>query len=65
MPTPLPTAPDARLPSRPDPESAVMERNGIIRVAAFQYHVDGYRYGNLADALAQVTRRARAERLDG
>ena len=64
MPSPLPAA-DARLAAAPDAECAVMERNGIVRVAAFQYHVDGYRYGNLADALAQVTRRARAERQVG
>ena len=37
-------------------ERAVMERNGITLVAANQYHVDGYRYSNLADALAQVNR---------
>lgn len=47
----------------PDPDVALMERNGIIRVPAHQYWVDGYRYTNLADALAQVKRgvRARAE----
>lgn len=43
-----------------DPEVAVMERNGIIRVPAHQYWVDGYRYTNLADALAQVKRSAGA-----
>jgi hypothetical protein len=41
-------------------ESAMMERNGITRVPADQYHVDGYRYTNLADALAQVRRGAGA-----
>ena len=46
----------------PDAEVAVMARNGITRVPAFQYHVDGFRYGNLADAMAQVARRGRAER---
>ena len=43
-----------------DPDVAVMERNGIIRVPAHQYWVDGYHYTNLADALAQVNRSARA-----
>lgn len=43
-----------------DPDVAVMERKGIIRVPAHQYWVDGYRYTNLADALAQVKRRVRA-----
>lgn len=43
-----------------DPDVAIMERNGIIRVPAHQYWVDGYRYTNLADALAQVNRSARA-----
>ena len=62
IPTPFSEADDVPVPAEPDAESALMARNGIIRVAAFQYQVDGYRYGNLADALAQVTRRARAER---
>lgn len=42
-----------------DPDVAIMERNGIIRVPAHQYWVDGYRYTNLADALAQVKRSTR------
>lgn len=46
----------------PDPEAAVMIRNGITRVQADQYQVDGYRYTNLADALAQVTRGSRERR---
>ena len=37
-------------------ERAIMERDGITLVPANQYHVDGYRYSNLADAVAQVTR---------
>ena len=41
-----------------DPDLAVMHRNGILRVPADQYHVDGYRYSSLADALAQVRRSA-------
>jgi hypothetical protein len=40
-------------------EIAVMARNGIVRVPANHYLVDGYRYTNLADALAQVNRGAR------
>lgn len=43
-----------------DPEIAVMARNGIVRIPANRYHVDGYRYTNLADALAQVSRGAGA-----
>ena len=39
-----------------DPDLAVMERNGITRITAHQYWVHGYRYTNLADALAQVKR---------
>lgn len=39
-------------------EAAMMARNGIVRVPADHYHVDGYRYTNLADALAQVRRGA-------
>ena len=45
-----------------DPEEAVMMRNGITRVQADHYHVGGYRYTNLADAIAQVTRDAGAAR---
>lgn len=45
-----------------DPEIAVMARNNIVRTPANHYHVDGYRYTNLADALAQVSRGARARR---
>lgn len=41
-----------------DPELAVMARNGITRVAAHHYDVDGYRYAKLADALSQVQRGA-------
>ena len=43
-----------------DPEIAVMARHDIVRIPANHYHVDGYRYTNLADALAQVSRGARA-----
>ena len=44
-----------------DSEIEVMARNGIVRTEAFQYHVGGYRYTNLSDALAEVTRASRAE----
>ena len=42
-----------------DPELAVMFRNGIVRTQAFHYHVGGYRYSSLEDALAQVARSPR------
>ena len=41
-----------------DTEAALMARNGVTRIRADQYHVDGYRYSRLADALAQVGRGA-------
>ena len=44
------------LPASAEDEEAMLERNGITRVPAHHYHVDGYRYSNLADALAQVRR---------
>ncbi|MDQ8756741.1 hypothetical protein RCO27_10925 [Sphingosinicella sp. LHD-64] len=43
-----------------DPDRAVMERNGITRTTSHHYWVEGYRYSNLADALAQVRRSVRA-----
>ena len=43
-----------------DDDTALMMRNGIALVQANQYHVDGYRYSNLADALAQVRRASTA-----
>ena len=45
-------------------EADLMARNGITRVRADHYDVDGYRYTNLADALAQV-RRGAARRVVG
>lgn len=51
---------DAGAATSADLEFAMMERNGITRVPADQFHVDGYRYSNLADALAQVKRGAGA-----
>lgn len=46
-----------------DAEVDVMTRNRITRVVAYQYHVDGYRYSSLADALAQVGRESRKRAL--
>ena len=42
----------------PAPENlvALMARHGIVRVPADQFHIDGFRYTNLADALAQARR---------
>ena len=37
-------------------ETATMARYGIMRVPADQYHVGGYRYTSLADAVAQAKR---------
>ena len=37
-------------------EAALMDRYGIVRVPADQFHVDGYRYSTFADALAQARR---------
>ena len=52
-----------------DPDRDLLARNGIVRVAVYQYRVDGYCYANLADAIAQVRRgslaRAAAERPSG
>ena len=45
--------------ARPDADAAELERYGIIRVPADTYHVDGYRYGNVADAIAQAKRTER------
>ena len=39
-----------------DAETALMARHGITRTVAHHYHVDGYRYTRLADALAQAAR---------
>lgn len=46
-----------------DTEMDVAARNGIRRTVAFHYHVDGYRYTTLADALAQVARESRKRAL--
>jgi hypothetical protein len=49
--------PDPAAPGE-DPEIAVMAQNGITRTPANHYHVDGYRYASLTDALAQAKRGA-------
>lgn len=46
-----------------DTEMDVAARNGIRRIVAFHYHVDGYRYSSLVDALAQVARESRKRAL--
>ena len=40
-------------------ESALLERNGITRTIVHQYHVDGFRYSSVGEAMAQVKRSAR------
>jgi len=54
------SSPQAPHPAGPGPETddetALMARNGITRTIAHHYHVDGYRYTRLADALAQAGR---------
>ncbi len=37
-------------------EAALLARHGIERVPAHHFRVDGYRYANLADAVAQAER---------
>lgn len=49
----IPTSADA------EHDRELMDRHGITVVRADQYHVDGYRYTNLADAIAQAGRRDR------
>ena len=46
----------------PDPEAAVMIRNGITRVRPDHYELGGLRYASLAEAIAQATRHPRAGR---
>ncbi len=41
-------------------EAEMLDRNGITRETISQYRVDGFRYTNLGDALAQVRRGAGA-----
>jgi hypothetical protein len=40
-------------------EAALLIEHGIIRVPAHGFNVDGYRYTNLADAVAQAKRTRR------
>ena len=39
-----------------DADLALMAQSGITRTEAYHYHVGGYRYSNLKDALAQAAR---------
>lgn len=55
----IPTSADA------ERDRELMDRHGIAVVRADQYHVDGYRYTNLADAIAQAGRRAASSGSDG
>jgi hypothetical protein len=48
--------PDRGLPSAAEAESAVLAEYGITRVPADRFDVDGYRYTNVADAVAQARR---------
>ena len=43
-------------PSRSRAEAAMMARNGISCIPVNYYHVDGFRYTSLAEAVSQVTR---------
>jgi hypothetical protein len=43
-------------------EAALLAENGIIRVPAERFDVDGYRYTNAADAIAQAKRTREARR---
>ena len=45
-------------PPATEADLALMARNGIVRTEAFNYHVGGYRYTNLRDALAQAARKS-------
>lgn len=46
-------------PSGPEPDAELLRDHGITVVRADQYHVGGYRYTNLADAIAQADRQRR------
>ena len=50
------TDPIARPAPEGDDEAAMLARHGIVRVPADRFHVDGYRYDRLADAVAQALR---------
>jgi len=45
-------------------EAAMLERNGITRITVHQYHVDGFRYSSIGEAMAQVKRAARGRAAD-
>lgn len=45
-------------------EAAMLERNGITRTTIHQYHVDGFRYSSIGEAMAQVKRSARGRAAD-
>ena len=51
----------AAAPSSTEADDALMARFDIVRVPADQFHVDGYRYSHLADALAQARRSRRPD----
>ena len=50
--------PDRGLPHRSaaEAEAALLAEHGIVRVPADRFDVDGYRYTNAADAIAQARR---------
>ena len=52
---------DAQTPAAPftdlASDGALLARYGIVRVSTDQFRVDGYVYGRLDDAVAQVRRR--------
>lgn len=53
----MPT-PDSADNAGADRDRELMDRHGITLVRADQYHVGGYRYTSLADAVAQARRHA-------
>jgi hypothetical protein len=56
--------PDRGLPDRSaaEAEAALLAEHGVIRVPADRFDVDGYRYTNAADAIAQAKRSREAGR---
>jgi hypothetical protein len=56
--------PDRGLPDRSaaEAEAALLAEHGITRVPADRFDVDGYRYTNAADAIAQARRLREAGR---
>jgi hypothetical protein len=56
--------PGRGLPKRPadEAEAALLAEHGVIRVPADRFDVDGYRYTNAADAIAQAKRTPEARR---